>query len=251
MQQSYIWPMITDTIMKEVYLKWHSPILGKEMEMLVFGEKGYPVIVFPTSMGSYSQNKDFKLIDSAAWFIEQGLVKIYTPASIDKDSWYAKHLHPEHRALNHTLYDRFVLEEVVKRACEETGHSKVAVAGCSFGAYHATNFAFRHPEKVGYLFNMGGAFDIKQQLDGYYDDNVYFNNPPDYLPGLEHPALHQMGIVFGTGDRDMCLEANIRMSEILNKKGIAHWLDIRKDAVHDWPVWREMFPHYLSLIKFN
>lgn len=125
------------------------------------------------------------------------------------------------------------------------------MAGCSFGAYHAANFAFRHPETVGYLFTMGGAFDIKQQVDGYYDDNVYFNNPPDYLPGLEDPALFQMGIVFGTGDRDMCKEANIKMSEILNKKGIANWLDIRKNAVHDWPVWREMFPHYLSLIKFN
>jgi esterase/lipase superfamily enzyme len=237
--------------LKERYYKWYSPILGKEMEMLTFGDKGYPVIVFPTSMGSYTQNRDFKLIESAAWFIENGLVKIYTPASIDSESWYAGHLPPAVRAYNHTLYDRFVMEEVVNRACADTGHERVALAGCSFGAYHATNFAFRHPEKAGYLFNMGGAFDIKPRVNGYYDDNVYFNNPPDYLPGLEHPLLHKMGIVFGTGDRDMCLQENIRMSEILSRKGIAHWLDIRKDAHHDWPVWREMFPHYLSLIKFN
>lgn len=235
----------------ETYLKWHSPILGKEMEMLVFGEKGYPVIIFPTSMGTYTQNKDFHLVDSAQWFIDNGLVKIYTPASIDNDSWYAKHLHPSDRARNHVLYDKFVMDEVVKRAMEETGYSKVAMAGCSFGAYHATNFAFRHPEAVGYLFNMGGAFDIKDQVKNYYDDNVFFNNPPDYLPGLNHPALKEMGIVFGTGDNDMCMSANIHMSEILKKKEINHWLDIRPGAIHDWPVWREMFPHYLSLIKFN
>jgi esterase/lipase superfamily enzyme len=237
--------------MKEEYFKWHSPILGKEMEMLVFGEKGYPVIVFPTSMGTYTQNKDFHLIDSAAWYIENGLVKIYTPSSIDNDSWYAKHLHPVDRARNHVLYDQFLQQEIVNRALNETGHQKAAVAGCSFGAYHATNFAFRHPERVGYLFNMGGAFDIKDQVKGYYDDNIYFNNPPDYLPGLNDPALNDMTIVFGTGDQDMCMDANVRLSEILNEKGVRNWLDIRPGAVHDWPVWREMFPHYLSLIKFN
>lgn len=237
--------------MTEAYFKWHSSILGKEMEMLTFGDKGYPVIIFPTSMGSYTQNKDFKLIDAAAWYVDNGLIKIYTPASIDNDSWYAKNIHPADRARNHALYDQFVYEEIVNRARKETNHSKVVMAGCSFGAYHATNFAFRHPEVVGYLFNMGGAFDIKDQVSGYYDDNIYFNNPPDYLPGLNHPSLNEMGIVFGTGDRDMCKDANILMSDILKRKGINHWLDIRKDAVHDWPVWREMFPHYLSLIKFN
>ena len=237
--------------MKEEYFKWHSPVLGKEMEMLTFGERGYPVIIFPTSMGSYTQNKDFHLIDSAAWFIQNGLIKIYTPASIDNESWYAKNIHPADRARNHVLYDEFILKEIVQRAMQETNHKKVAMAGCSFGAYHATNFSFRHPELVGYLFNMGGAFDIKPQVDDYYDDNVYFNNPPDYLEGLSHPALSEMGIIFGTGDRDMCMDANKRMSEILNKKGIRHWLDIRPGAIHDWPVWREMFPHYLSMINFN
>ncbi len=237
--------------MTENYFKWNSSILGKEMEMLVFGDKGYPVIIFPTSMGSYTQNRDFHLIDSVSWYVDNGLVKIYTPSSIDNDSWYGKHLHPSDRARNHVLYDRFLVEEIVTRAMNETGHKKVAVAGCSFGAYHATNFAFRHPDLVGYLFNMGGSFDIKPQVEGYYDDNVYFNNPPDYIPGLNHPALHEMGIVLGTGDRDMCMEANIRLSEMLKQKGINHWLDIRQNSVHDWPAWREMFPHYLSLIHYN
>jgi esterase/lipase superfamily enzyme len=31
---------------------------------------------------------------------------------------------------------------------------------------------------------MGGASNIKRFLDGYYDDNCYFNNPPDYLANL-------------------------------------------------------------------
>ncbi|SFC38840.1 Esterase/lipase superfamily enzyme [Flexibacter flexilis DSM 6793] len=235
--------------MREEYLKWYSPAIGRETEMLVFGHGGYPVIVFPTSMGRYYQNKDFKLIESVQWFVDTGRVKIYCPDSIDTDSWYNKAIHPAHRAYNHTHYDRMILEEVVSRAQNETGYHKVAVAGCSFGAYHATNFGFRHPEMVGYIFNMGGAFDIKMQLDGYYDDTCYYNNPPDFVLGLQNPAIYEMGVVFGVGEHDFCLQANIQMSEILNRKGLNNWLDIRKGGNHDWPVWREMFPDYLAQIQ--
>jgi esterase/lipase superfamily enzyme len=233
---------------KEQHVRWHSPILGKDMDMLVFGESGYPMIIFPTSMGSYTQNKDFHLVDSVSWFVNEGLVKIYTPASVDHDSWYNTHAHPSMRAANHVRYDHFILEEVVKPAMKETGHDKVALAGCSFGAYHATNFGLRHPEVTGFIINMGGAFDIKDRVKGFYDDHVYFNNPPDYLPGLDDPRLKEIGMVFGTGTNDMCMDANIRMSEILKEKGIPHYLDIRQGAVHDWPVWREMFPHYLGMM---
>jgi esterase/lipase superfamily enzyme len=55
--------------------------------MLVFGHAGYPVILFPTSMGSYHENKDMGLIESAKWYVEQGLIQIFCPDSIDKDSF--------------------------------------------------------------------------------------------------------------------------------------------------------------------
>jgi esterase/lipase superfamily enzyme len=71
----------------------------------------------------------------------------------------------------------------------------------------------------------------------------------DFLPSANHPALQDMSVVLGTGTHDMCWDANVRLAPILKEKGIHHWLDVRQDAKHDWPVWREMFPHYLSLIK--
>jgi len=233
---------------KEQHKRWHSPILGMEMDMLIFGDHGYPVIIFPTSMGSFTQNKDFHLIDSVSWFIDQGLIQVYTPASIDNESWYNEKIHPADRARNHNLYDQFMMEEVVKPALMGSGHDKAAFAGCSFGAYHATNFGFKHPEVTGYIINMGGAFDIKDRVKGFYDDNVYFNNPPDYLPDLNDPRLNEIGMIFGTGTRDMCKEANMKMSDVLHTKGIAHFLDVQPGAEHDWPVWREMFPRYLAML---
>ncbi|CAN5903393.1 alpha/beta hydrolase-fold protein [soil metagenome] len=235
--------------MKEEYHKWHSPNLNREVEMLVFGHGGYPVLLFPTSMGRYFQNKDFKLLEAARWFVEQGKVRIYCPDSVDEESWYNKAVAPAERVRRHQAYDRMIREELLPRARQEGNSPKVAVAGCSFGAFHSTNFAFRYPELVGYLFNMGGAYDIRSFLDGHIDDEAYYHNPPDFLPNLQHPDLHRMGIVLGVGEHDFCRPANEHLSGILWQKGIEHWLDIRPGATHDWPVWREMFPHYLSLIR--
>ncbi|MEO0727737.1 MAG: esterase, partial [Bacteroidota bacterium] len=105
-----------------------------------------------------------------------------------------------------------------------------------------------HPSQVSHLFSMSGAFDIKTFMDGHYDDNVYFNNPVDFVVHANDPALWGMNIVLGTSEWDICLEPNQRMSGILNGKGINHWLDVRGWQKHDWPLWREMFPHYLSLL---
>ncbi len=235
--------------MYEHYHRWYSPSLSRDIEVLSFGTRGYPVMLFPTSMGHFNENKDFKLIDSVAWFIEEGLVKIYCPDGIDSESWYHKGIHPAQRVMNHIWYDQFLLTELVPLMQRETGVGRIVTAGCSFGGYHATNFGFRHPEVVKYIFNMGAAFDIKDQLDGYFDDNVYFNNPPDFIPNAHNQFFNDMFVVLGTGTQDMCWDANERMATVLRNKGINHWLDVRQGANHDWPVWRGMFPHYLSLIR--
>lgn len=221
--------------------------------MLVFGHAGYPVILFPTSLGRYYQNKDFGLVGSVATLVEAGRIKIYCPDGLDEQSWYNRAIHPADRARTHMAYERVILHDLLPRARHETGHDRVAVAGASFGGYHAVNFAFRHPDQVGYCISLSGSFDIRSFVDGYSDDNVYFNNPVDYLPNL-HDAwfldhLRRMGIVLGTGDRDLCRDRNLHLSHLLNQKGIPHFLDDRQWCGHDWNYWRDMFPHYVSLIQ--
>ncbi|MEL7250497.1 MAG: alpha/beta hydrolase-fold protein [Bacteroidota bacterium] len=234
--------------MHEQFIQFYSHHLGHNVDMLVFGDRGYPVVLFPTTMGRYYENKDFKLVESARWFVEQGLVQIYCPDSINSESWYNRSIHPAHKVARHIQYDRFLSEEFIPQLQMKSHTHKVAVAGPSFGGYHAANFAFRHPSQVSHLFSMSGAFDIKTFMDGHYDDNVYFNNPVDFVVHANDPALWGMNIVLGTSEWDICLEPNQRMSGILNGKGINHWLDVRGWQKHDWPLWREMFPHYLSLL---
>lgn len=64
-------------------------------------------------------------------------------------------------------------------------------------------------------------------MDGYYDENFYFNNPMDYMSGEEGWRFGHMKIVLGMSAWDFCLNSNYQMSEVLRKKGIDQRLDVR------------------------
>jgi esterase/lipase superfamily enzyme len=241
---------VTDAV-TETFIRRPTPHLERDLEMLVFGHAGLPVLFFPTSTGHYDQAKGCGLVSAVSPFLEAGRIRLYCPDGIDEESWSNYLIPPAERIRIHVQWERAMLD-LIDQACEETGAARVAVAGCSFGGYHAANLAFRHPDRVCALISMSGAFDIRQLLLGYYDQDCYFNNPVDYLPGLEDPQylepIRRMGIVLSTGEWDICREANVRLSGILARKDIAHWLDVRPGAVHDWPLWRETFPLYISQI---
>lgn len=234
--------------MHEQHIRFYSHILQRDVEMLVHGQHGYPVVIFPTTWGRFFEAKDRGLIEAARWFVDRNFRQLWSIDAFTDESWYNKGAHPGHRAWNHVRYDRFLNEEFIPQLQERSPTGKVAVAGASFGGYQAANFAFKHPDKVSHLFTMSGAFDIRNFTDGYYDENIYFNNPVDFLPGANDPNLWQMKIILGTSEWDICLDSNMRMARVLRDKNIPHWLDVRGWQEHDWPLWREMFPDYLSRI---
>lgn len=236
--------------LNEQKYSWRSGILGIDIDMLTFGTQGFPIILFPTSMGMHNENRDFKLIESISWFIESGLVKVYCPDSIDKHSWYNTEASPADRVQNHILYEKMLLEEVYPVMKEETGRSRIGLAGCSFGGYHACNFAFRHPNISAAMFSLHAKFDIKGQLDGFYDDTVYYNNPPDFLPGANDENLWKMQIFLGSAEFDMCLDANYQMARLLGLKQMPHLLEVMPGEKHDWPCWRQQLPKFLSQLNY-
>lgn len=221
--------------------------------MLVFGHSGIPVIFFPPINGRYFHAKDNNLIGSVSFFVDNGLVKIYCPDCIDNFSWRNYTIPPAERVKLNLAYENTILYDVLEFAKHETEKEKVVLAGSGFGGYHAANMAFKMPDKVSNLFCLSGEYDIKPYIYGYYDDDCYFSNPPDYLPNLEDnwylQNIKTMGIILGTGSEDIRLGENIRLSNILSIKGISHWLDKREGFGHDWFWWNQLFPQYLSMIK--
>jgi len=110
----------------------------------------------------------------------------------------------------------------------------------------------RHPDLISHAVSMGGAFDIHQFLNGYYDENCYFNCPPDFLPGLNDEWYlsryrNHTRFVLATGERDICLAANQQLGGIMQQKRIPHWLDIwGNETGHDWPWWQQMAVKYFG-----
>jgi len=225
--------------------KWYSPILGRDMELLVFGHSGVPLLVFPTSMGRFFDYESRGMIDVIAHKYENGDFQAFCVDSIDSESWYNKSVAPRDRAGRHALYDRYLVEEAVPFVRTKNSSDQLVTTGCSFGGYHSMNFALRHPDLATGAVSMGGAFDVHQFLDGYYDDNCYYNCPPDFLPNLNDSwhldRYRRQRLVLATGETDICLEENRRLSSIMAAKSIPHWLDVWGDGTgHDWPWWQKM-----------
>jgi esterase/lipase superfamily enzyme len=233
--------------MHREYHKWASPALGREMELLVFGHAGPAMIVFPTSMGRFYDYENRGMIDALRPLYEQGRLRAYCVDSVDAESWYNKAIPPAERVLRHMDYERYILDEVY----DFMGKDRAAVTGCSFGGYHSANFAFRHPSRVSAMISLGGAFDIQQFLSVYYDDNCYFHCPPDFLPNLNDgkilDEIRRQRIVLATGETDICLNENLRLSGILHAKGLPHTLDVWGGGTgHDWHWWRDMTLKFLA-----
>jgi esterase/lipase superfamily enzyme len=168
---------------------------------------------------------------------------------VDSESWYAKRIHPTARALRHQQYDRYLLDEVLPFT-RHNPNPYLITTGASFGAYHALNFAFRHPEQVGRVIGMSGLYDIKEVTDGYSDENVYFQNPCDYLVHEHDPsrldALRRLDTILVVGREDAAHANNEYLSRLLSSKHIPHKLHVWDGWYHDWPHWQKMIRMYIG-----
>ena len=237
--------------MHREYIKWFSGELRREMELLVFGEAGTPMLVFPTSCGRFYDYENRGMIDSVRGKIESGQLRAVCLDSVDAESWYNKAIAPRDRVQRHIEYERYILAEVLPWIRQKNGAGKVMLTGCSFGGYHSVNLALRHPDAVAKCVSLGGAFDIRQFTDGYSDENIYYHCPPAFLPNLNDAWYlsrygSQTQIILATGETDICLEENLRLSRIMNLKGIPHLLDVWGHGTgHDWPWWQQMAVKFL------
>ena len=218
------------------------------MDLLLFGHGGTPYIVFPTSMGAFHEYEDNGMVGALAEKLAHGHLQLFAVSSVDSESWYNKGAHPRHRVERALQYEAFIINEVVPLIQQRSG-APIGVTGCSFGAYHALSIALRRPDLFRQCVAMGGAYDIRRFLDGYYDEDCYFLNPADFLPNLNDPWLldrmRENKWVLVTGDRDICLDDNRRMAELMRHKGVPVHLHVWNNSEHDWPQWREMAKAYL------
>ena len=68
------------------YRRLHSPSLGREMEMLVFGHGGARLMAFPTSMGRFFDWEDRGLVSALGDHLDRGWLQLFCVDSVDNES---------------------------------------------------------------------------------------------------------------------------------------------------------------------
>lgn len=236
----------------EYYVSWRSPILDRDMELLVYGERGAPTIVFPTSGSRFYEWKDLKMVDALADKIDAGFIQLFLADSISLESWYNDQIHPRERVLRHNRWEMYLINELLPFVRSRNQNPYVITAGTSFGAFLAVNFALKHPDLVRKTVGLSGSYSIKRLLDGYYDEDCYFNCPISYMANLgderQLGLMRSMEIFLVTSDWDIgqCRERTCEMSRVLSQRGIPHrFYEWGGHTGHDWPFWRRMIREYL------
>jgi len=132
--------------MNREYHKWYSHRLGRDMELLIFGHGGAKALVFPTRCGRFHEYENMGLVEALRHKIEHGHLQLYCVDGIDEESFYCWWSRPWDRVHRHLQYETYLLDEVLPLMWTKNAHPCVISHGCSFGAFHAVNFAFRHPQ---------------------------------------------------------------------------------------------------------
>ncbi|MDQ3878680.1 MAG: alpha/beta hydrolase-fold protein [Actinomycetota bacterium] len=242
--------------MRRDFVSLYSPAIGTEGSLVAYGHYGRPVLAFPSQQGRSTDYEERGMIEAVSDLIDGGRVKIYAVDSFDSGSWHADDLPLEERARRGTLYEDWILSQVVPWIADDCGGLQpILVTGCSFGAYHAANFALRHADLFPVALCQSGVYDVSVVGWGEKGQDFYFNNPMDYVANLWGDHLNWLRgqvtlvLVCGQGqweDTTGALESTKRFAGLLGDKGIRHEMDLwGYDVPHDWPSWRAQLAHHL------
>lgn len=233
-----------------------SSHMGRPVHLWRYGHYGPPVIAFPSASGMAHEWESHGMIDTLSDWLKHGRLKLYTVESNVSAVWTRKEEHPERRIKQHLPYERFVMDELVPfiRSDCENDEIPIAVTGTSLGALYAANFALKFPTIFRYALCMSGRYDATWLTDGFVNDDVYFNSPTSYVPGIEGKYLElirahtHLDIVCGRGKwEDGNIEDARHFASLLREKGISHQLDLwGHDVSHQWPWWARQARHHLA-----
>jgi esterase/lipase superfamily enzyme len=243
--------------MKQQSVELYSPAIGTAGTVIGYGHWGRPVLVFPSERGRAGDFANNGMVAAVEGLIEAGRVKLYCVDSYDAGSWAADDLPLEQPANRHAAYESWIVDQVVPHiGADSGGAGDIATTGCSMGAFHALNFAFKRADLFPLAMCFSGNYDPSAWHGwGGSGDATYFNNPTAYVANLHGDHLDWLRtrlsvlLVCGQGqweDTTGALESTRRMAGLLAEKGIRHELDLWGfDVPHDWPSWRAQWAHHL------
>jgi esterase/lipase superfamily enzyme len=242
--------------MRREEFSWYSHRLVDQMPIATWGHAGWPILMLPTAAADYLEYERFQMIDVMQPWIDAGKIRIYSVNSVNRRSLLNQSASPDVKIELQKRYDAYLVEEVLPHIYRDCNYPSChpVVMGISLGGYLAANTFFRHPDLYGGALLYSGTYDIRSYMHGHYSDDVYFNNPADFVSNMhDGPQLdalrrgHKSIVLFSGQGAYEAPDRTRQLSQILSAKGVDHALDIwGHDVNHDWPWWRKAIVHHLN-----
>jgi esterase/lipase superfamily enzyme len=231
---------------------WWSARVGREMGVARYGHFGRPVVFFPTGGGDFLDCERFQMVRALTPLLEAGRIKLYAVDSVCRQSWTNADVPPPEKSRMQARYDTWLVEELtplIRADCGGTDQGFVA-CGASIGAYNALNATCKHPEIFDRMVGMSGTYVMDRRMNGYWDEDYYFNTPVQFVPNLHGPelaALQRTRVVLGLGQDHENPTYTWRVADVLASAGVWNRVEVwGPGSGHDWPTWRTMLPLFLE-----
>ncbi|MEM6673742.1 MAG: alpha/beta hydrolase-fold protein [Planctomycetota bacterium] len=243
--------------MSRVKETWHSGRLGRDVNVVRWGEVGTPVVFFPTAAGDAEECERFLLVDALAPLLEEGAIKLFSVDSVPGMVWLEENNRVPVATRAQAAFDAFIEHELVPLIHRDCGVSDgepidLIATGSSIGAYNALAAICRHPDLFSEAICMSGTYELSKFIEGDMDEAWYLASPLHFVPNLDedHAQLAKLRerhvlISHGTGRWEDPAES-WAVARVLGSRGIPNHVDEWGDEWdHDWPTWRKMLPGYL------
>lgn len=236
--------------MEKKTTKWRSPSLGKDMNMAIYGKSGTPMIGLPTRGKPCTQWEEKGMVNALSFQIENEFNQLFCVESLDLQSMLNKQIKPINRIARLQQYESYISEEVVPFVRKQSMSDFLMIAGVDTGGYHALNMGLKYPGMFDKVIGISGLYDIKPLMDGFYNDDVYFSNPMDYLPNMNHSGLlekiRSTDFRLVTYANDIHRSDAHRMSDVMRMKFIDHRLDEwDMHSKEQWDLWTKMIKTHI------
>ena len=196
------------------------------------------------------------MLDVLAPFIEAGKLKLYCTEGYDRETLLNDEASGPWRIHMIKAYEDYLVNNLVPaiRFDCRNDNIRIAISGISSGGYHAAKMALKRPDIFGWCIGLSGKYDLARMMDGFYNEDVYFNDPMAFVANMGGDHLEwvrrnaHLTLVVGQGPHEgNCLPETHRLCDLLAAKGISHERDVwGHDVAHHWTWWRRQIVHHLS-----
>lgn len=235
----------------------HSEVLGEDLDVIVYGTAGQPVMAFAPLGQRPESLEEVGLVDELSDYLDAGVIQLFSVSNVDGESWGSDGYAVE-RAARQEAYYQAVCEEIVPLVAEVSGSGARPLAlGFDLGATHAAVFALRRPDLFQGCVCLSGVYDASRYFGDWMDATLYDNTPCAFLPNMptDHPYIalyNQRQLLFCCGQEGSEADSLRTTREIdaqLQRLGVEAWCDYwGGDVSHTWFWWKKQIRYFMPIV---